>query len=138
MEAIAELETIKWLLVAILVCGVFVALSAIAIAATTWLALRMGKEQNSGRIFRALAEDHLSKNENEELAEYAEARLESHPHDVWAHWYLGQVKFHTGHFPESKRCFERVLELEPSWYNSVDSWLERVSEEIEKGPQLVE
>ena len=138
MEAAAELETIKWLLVALLVCGVVVALSAVAIALATWFALRMGKEQNSGRVFRAVAEDHLSRNDNEELVEYAEGRLESHPQDVWAHWYLGQAKFHTGHLPDSKRCFERVLELEPSWYSSVESWLDRINQEIEKGPQLVE
>ena len=31
-----------------------------------------------------------------------------------------------------------VVELEPSWYSSVDSWLERIGKEIEKGPKLVE
>lgn len=138
MEAVAELETIKWLLVAILVGMALVMISAVSIAIIFWVGLGLVKEQNSGKVFRAMAEDYLAKNENKELLEYAEERLGSHPRDVWAHWYLGQAKFHTGEFPESKRCFERVIELEPSWYRSVEAWLERISQELEKGPQLVE
>ncbi len=138
MEAASELETIKWLLVAILVGLFLVALSAVSVAVTIWFGFRMAKEQNSGKVFRVVAEEHLARNENDKLVEYAEERLESHPQDVWAYWYMGQAKFHTGKLPESKRCFERVVELEPSWYSSVKSWLERIGEKMEKGPQLVE
>ncbi len=138
MEAASELETIKWLLVAILVGMTVVALSAVSIAVIFWLGFGIVKEQNSGKVFRAMAEDYLAKSENEELLEYVEERLGSHPQDVWAHWYMGQAKFHTGAYPESKRCFERVVELEPSWHSSVESWFERIREKLERGPQLVE
>jgi cytochrome c-type biogenesis protein CcmH/NrfG len=138
MEALAELEAIKWLLVAILAFMVLVALSGVAVAVTIWLGFRMAMEQNSGKVFRLMAEDYLTKNENDKLLEYAKERLEDHPQDVWAHWYLGQATFHVGSFPESKRCFERVVELEPSWYSSVEAWLERVDEELKKGPRLVD
>jgi cytochrome c-type biogenesis protein CcmH/NrfG len=138
MEGATELETIKWLLVAILVGMVIVALSAVSVAMSIWFGFRMAKENNSGKVFRVVAEEHLARNENNELVEYAEERLKTHPQDVWAHWYLGQAKFHIGKIPEAKRCFERVVELEPSWYSSVDSWLERIGKEIEKGPKLVE
>jgi cytochrome c-type biogenesis protein CcmH/NrfG len=138
MEAVSELETIKWLLIAILVGMVLVALAAVSVAATIWLGFRMAKENNSGKVFRVVAEEHLARNENDELVEYANERLESHPQDVWAHWYLGQAKFYIGQLPESKRCFERVVELEPSWYGSAESWLERIGEKMEKGPTLVE
>ena len=138
MEAVSELETIKWLLVAMLVGLVLVALSAVSIAVIFWQGFGMVKEQNSGKVFRAMAEDYLAKNENNDLIECVEEWLGSHPQDVWAHWYMGQAKFYAGAYPESKRCFERVVELEPSWYASVESWLEKISEKLEKGPQLVE
>lgn len=138
MESVAELETIKWLLVAILIGMILIAISAVAIAFIFMSGLEMAKEQNQGKVFRILAEDHLAKDENNELIEYVEERLESHPQDVWAHWYMGQAKYHIGVYPESKRCFERVIELEPSWYSSVESWFEKINEKLEEGPQLVE
>ena len=138
MEATTDIETIKWLLVAILVGMVVVAISAVVIAVTFWLGYQIIKDQSSGKIFRAIAEDYLAKNENTELMGLVEERLDSHPQDVWAHWYMGQVKYHTGAYTESRRCFERVIELEPGWYSSVESWLGKISQELEKGPQLVE
>lgn len=138
MEAASELETIKWLLIAILIAMILVALAAVSVAVAIWLGFRMAKENNSGKVFRAVAEEHLARNENDELVEYAKERLESHPQDIWAHWYLGQAKFNIGQLPESKRCFERVVELEPSWHDSAESWLERISKKMEKGPTLVE
>jgi cytochrome c-type biogenesis protein CcmH/NrfG len=138
MEVVAELETIKWLLVAMLVGIVLVTLSAVAIAITIWLGFRLVQEQNSGQVFRLMAEDYLSQNENDELEKYAKERLRSHPQDIWAHWYLGQATFHVGNFPVSKRCFERVIELDPAWYGSVEAWLERVNEKLKKGPHLVD
>lgn len=138
METVAELETIKWLLVAILVGMVLVAISAIIIAVIHWLGFGVLKEQHQGKVFRRMAEDYLAKSENVELVEYAKERLSSHPHDVWAHWYLGQAKFHMGAYPEAKRSFERVNELEPGWLSTTESWLEKVAEKINEGPQLVE
>ena len=138
METVAELETIKWLLVAILIGMVFIALSAVTIAAIHWLGFGVLKEQLQGKVFRRMAEDFLAKSENTELIEYSEERLSSHPHDVWAHWYLGQAKYHKGIYPEAKRCFERVNELEPSWINTTESWLEKVNDKINEGPQLVD
>ena len=138
MESVTELETIKWLLVAILVGMVLIAASAVLIAVIFWQGFEMVREQNQGKVFRVMAEDYLAKDENNELIEYVEERLESHPQDVWAHWYMGQAKYHNGVYPESKRSFERVIELEPSWYSSVESWFEKINEKLEEGPQLVE
>lgn len=137
MEAVSELETIKWLLIAILVGVVLVAVAAVSIAVIFWQGFKILKEQNQGNVFKVMAEDYLARNENTELIEYVEERLESHPQDVWAHWYMGQAKYHTGVYPESKRCFERVIELEPSWYSSVESWFEKIDEKLKEGPQLV-
>ena len=138
MESGSEIITIKWLIVAILVCISIVAIAAVVIAAIFWQGFGIIKEQNQAKVFRLIAEDYLAKDSNEELLEHVEERLKSHPQDVWAHWYMGQVKYHARIYPESKRSFEKVLELEPSWYSSVDSWLEKIVEKLNEGPQLVE
>jgi cytochrome c-type biogenesis protein CcmH/NrfG len=138
MEAASELETIKWLLVAILVGIALIAVSAISITVIFWQGLEIVREQNAGNLFRTMAEDYLAKNENKKLIDHVEERLASHPNDVWAHWYMGQAKYHNGAYPESKRSFERVIELEQSWYSSVESWFKKIGEKLERGPQLVE
>lgn len=138
MEPVTELETIKWLLVAILIAVILVAVSAVLIAVIFRLGFDVLKEQNQGKVFRVIAEDYLARDENDELIVFVKERLESHPQDVWAHWYMGQAKYHNGVYPESKRSFERVIELEPSWHMSVETWLEKINEKIKEGLQLVE
>jgi len=138
MESLPELITIKWLLVAILVGISLLTLSVVLVAVVHWIGLGVLKEQLQGKVFRKLSEDMLAKNEIDDLLEYAEERLESHPHDVYAHWYIGQAKYYKGKYPDSKRSFERVVELEPSWYSSAESWFDRLEEKIKEGPKLVE
>lgn len=137
METVAELQTIKWLLIGLLVCFVVIALVTIALSFFIFHVLKASLESQSGTVYKKIAEDSLSRNEITKLVENTEERLQSHPHDVWAHWYMAQAKYYEGLYPESKRCFERVLELEPGWYNSVDSWVDRIGEKLDEGPQIV-
>jgi len=85
------------------------------------------------------AEDFLCKNEAAELLEHCNDRLNTHPNDIWAHWYLGQANFNISAWRESKRNFERVLEIDPSWFHTIETWLEKIEEKTsESGPKLVE
>jgi len=138
MEMSSDIETIKWLLVATLVGISLIAVASVIVAVIFVLGLSVLKEQHYGKVFQRLSEDLLSKNDIDELVQLVEGRLESHPQDVWAHWYMGQAKYHKGVYPESKRSFERVLELEPSWYNSIDSWIDKLDEKLDEGPKLVQ
>ncbi|MFV2058459.1 MAG: tetratricopeptide repeat protein [Thiohalomonadales bacterium] len=138
MDTLHEITTIKWLLVATLV-GVFLLVAlAFFLAAFLWLGSSAIRDQQQANTFKLLAENYLAKNEIDDLAEHSEKRLETHPHDVWAHWYSGQTKYHQGIYPDSKRNFERALELEPSWDSAVESWLDKLEEKIKEGPKLVE
>ena len=138
MEAVSELETIKWLLTAILIGIALIAISAITIAIIFWLFYKTLNEESSEKIFKFLAEEHLAKNETDKLINHVDKRLSSHPHDVWANWYKGQAKYHLGEYTESKRHFEKVVELEPRWDSTVEPWLAKINKKLEKGPQLVE
>ena len=132
-------ETIIWLLTTIVVIS---ALFLIAFSLGLLMLYVGGKamlNQHGDRVFRIQSEDYLGKNLIKELEEHCQERLESHPNDVWAHWYIGQAHYHSSSWQASKRSFERALELEPSWYSSIDSWLEKLSDKIsEAGPKLVE
>lgn len=133
-----DIETIKWLVVAILVGMVVVTASAIFVASVFWVGLKQFMDNNSVELFKDIAESHLSKNEIDELLEHADERLKTHPRDVWASWYMGQAKYFKGELPEAKQLFTRISELEPSWKAVVSAWIERIEDDLSKGPSLVE
>ena len=123
---------------AVLVGMFAIVASAIFVAYVFWWGATGIREQHSGKIFRMMAEDYLARNEIDELISHVEERLESFPQDVYAHWYMGQAKYFKGRYPDAKRSFARVVELEPSWRTSADSWLERIEEKLEEDPKLVQ
>jgi len=132
-------NNIQWLLVALVVIGVILLIVLSFVAWAMFIASKTLLDQHKDKVFRVLAEEHLSKNENTELISHCNERLDTHPSDVWAHWYLGQAQFHTNLLHESKRSFERAVEIEPSWYSSIDSWIEKITDKVEEaGPELVE
>lgn len=138
METISDLQTIKWLLVGVLVAITIIALASLATVALFILMYNFAKEQNQGKVFHILAEEHLAKGEFDALLHSVEEHLKLYPQDAWGHWYKAQVKFHKGVYPESLRCFKRILELEPGWHSSVKAWIELVEKKIQEGPQLVD
>ena len=51
---------------------------------------------------------------------------------------MGQALYFKGALTESMSSFNRILKLEPSWYNSIDSWLDKIDEKLNEGPGLVQ
>ena len=138
MEVITELETIKLLVIAILVGMSLIVLSVLFMSYMFYLGVRQINEKYSDKAFKMSAEDYLARDEIDNLISHIEDRLKTFPQDVWAHWYMGQAKYFKGELTESKYSFNRVLELEPSWYNSIDSWLDKIDEKLSEGPSLVQ
>jgi cytochrome c-type biogenesis protein CcmH/NrfG len=132
-----DIQTIKWLVVAILIGMVIVAASAIFVAYVFWVGFKQYMDNNSVELFKDIAESHLSKNEINELIKHAAERLNTHPRDVWASWYMGQAKYFNGELPEAKQLFTRIRDLEPSWKAVVSAWIERIEDDLSKGPSLV-
>ena len=137
MEFLSELETIKWLLIAILVCAVIVALSFAVLTGFSWLSYGLIKESQKGAVFKKRAEQHLSNSDNRELIELATERINKSPQDYLAYWYLGKVQFHQGDLIEAKQNFQKVIELDPTMDYSASQWIEEIDEKLESGPQLV-
>lgn len=138
MDSVADIHTIKWLLVGVLAAVIVIALAAVATFWVFVLMYKISKEQNEGKAFQVLAEEHLARGEIDGLLASAEERLTLYPNDAWAHWYKAQAAFRKGAYPESRRSFQRVLELEPGWHSSVNAWIELVEEKIQEGPHLVD
>ncbi len=132
-----ELITIKWLLVAILICVVIVAVSFAVMAVITVFGYGLIKENQKGAVFQKLAEQHLSNSNNQELIEIANERIKRSPQDYLAYWYLGKVQFHEGDYIKAKNNFQKVIELDPTMDYSANQWIEDIAEKLEHGPQLV-
>ena len=132
-----ELITIKWLLVAILVCVLIIAISFAVIAVISIFGYGLIKENQRGAVFQKLAEQHLSNSNNQELIELAQKRINSSPQDYLAYWYLGKVQFHEGDYVQAKHNFQKVIELDPAMDYSANQWIEDIAEKLEHGPQLV-
>ena len=130
MELAGDIKTIKWLLIFILIGMFLIVMSVVGTVRALAVAAKDMRAQRQSNYFKARAEDLLAKNDMDELLNHIEKRLASHSHDVWAYWYNGQVKFHRGQYPEAKRDFTRVLEVE--------SWMDIIEEKLDEGPKLVE
>ncbi len=50
---------------------------------------------------------------------------------------MGQTLYFKGALTESMRSFNRILKLEPGWYNLIDSLLDKIDEKLNEVPGLV-
>lgn len=138
-EVAAHLETIAGLLGWLVVLAGIVTLALLATAGFAGYTLFSTRQHRAGDLFRLQAEDLLGRGEIEEVIRMARVRLERYPDDVWAHWYLGQGYFRRQAWPDARHAFRSVLELEPSWYGSVEDYLARIEEGlVESAPRLVD
>ena len=133
----SDIETIKWLLIAIFVFIVIIALSFSIIAVVSWFSYGLVKESQKGAVFKKRAEQLLSNSNNKELIELANERITDSPQDYLAYWYLAKVQFHQGDLVEAKRNFKKVIELDPTMDYSASQWIEEINEKLESGPQLI-
>ncbi len=137
MEIVSNLETIKWLLIAIL-CGVLIiAVSFAVMASFSWMGYGTIKESQRGAVFQKQAQQLLSNSNNRDLIELASERIKYSPQDYLAYWYLGKVQFHQGDFIDAKRNFLKVIELDPTMDYSANQWIDDIDEKLEDGPKLV-
>lgn len=138
LQILGELRTIKWLLIAVLLMGVFLVYIAIRASARFIASAGNLKENLEYQRFQREAEGMLQRGAYEMVIAETKRRLESYPSDTYAHYYLAQALFHTDKFHESRRAFEKVAELTPTWQASVDAWLQRLEERIrDAAPKVV-
>jgi len=131
----AVIGLLKWL---VALQAVLAAVALVLVASAGYFLYAM-REHRAGDLFRLQAEDLLGRGEVETVIRMARSRLETHPSDVWVHWYLAQGYFRKQAWPDARHAFRTVVELEPSWYASVEDYMDRIEEGlIDVSPRLVD
>lgn len=109
MEILAELRTIKWLLIALLGVACFFVYVA-SKAATRFAAGASNLKENlEYQKFQRDVEGLLQRGSYETAITEAKLRLVAYPSDVYAHYYLGQALFHTDKIHDARKRFKRWL-----------------------------
>lgn len=138
LEILAELRTIKWILVALLSVSLLFVYFAFRAAARFAIGAENVKENLEYQKFQKDTEGLLQRGSYEMAISGAKRRLEDYPADVYAQYYLAQALYHTDKLHEARRVFQKVAELSPAWQRAVDAWVERVEEKAgEAGPKVV-
>lgn len=138
-DVATQLERIADLLGWLLALAGIVTVALVATAACAGYMLFSTRQHRAGDLFRLQAEDLLGRGELDQVIRMARERLDRYPDDVWAHWYLGQGYFRKQAWPDARHAFRNVLELEPSWYGSVEDYMARIEEGlVDSAPRLVD
>jgi len=129
-QALAELKTIKWLLI-----GIVVALAYIALFVSAFVinAIRVSRLHLKGSF-----SDHgkalLDQGKHNELIELCDARLQEFPGDATAYWLVAQAYHRTGNLRRALVSFKKVHELQPDY--NVGPMIEIIEDKISKeGPR---
>ncbi|MCX4029571.1 hypothetical protein H0A36_03935 [Endozoicomonas sp. SM1973] len=133
-----EWGTIKWLLVTLIFLWLASAtvLVMLVIKAKRWL-IHIDAVQKR-KLFREQADEFLEQNKLDQLQKISEQRVESYPNDTWCHWYLALAFYHKGRWHDAKRTFQTILQLNPSWRETVNPYVEDLMNKISNSrPGLV-
>lgn len=56
--------------------------------------------------------------------------ISSHPEEPWAHWYLAKAYDRLEEYVKAKRTLTELQQLNPSWRNDIEPWLNSVEEKL--------
>ena len=65
--------------------------------------------------FIELADKYFESGNYSKLIDHCKSKLELHPNHSNATWWLARTELELGNLSKAKSLFEKVLELEPSW-----------------------
>ncbi|MEM8662215.1 MAG: tetratricopeptide repeat protein [Pseudomonadota bacterium] len=130
-ELNSQLVAIKWIVIIQGVC-------ILGLLGTVGYFLNklIGDGALNARIFRAEASDLSDAGDYESLKALALDRLENYKNDKWALYYLGISYLRLEDYAAAKARFNRVRELDPTWEESVISYLDEIDEKL--APKLVQ
>jgi predicted Zn-dependent protease len=123
-QALSNLEEIRRLLQVLVYIGLVIA-SAVAIRTLLYIWATWRQIRSEG--FQGRASEKYRDGKLDELAQMCKERLESHPRDVYATYYLGVIAFDRSEYTEAKDYFTQTLALAPTWHAQVSGYLEKIS-----------
>ena len=111
-DILGQLLWIKWLLVAIAVAFVSV---AVAMVWAGVLASRAFNTSKAEQPFSEKAKDLLEKGLYAEARALSEERMRTHPGDAYAFWYHAVACYRLGETLTAIRSLRTVIQLQPDW-----------------------
>jgi len=132
-----NIEFIKWLLVAFLV--LFSVLLVAIIGGIAFMAKVGGEVLKPTKNFRRIGQEHLEKDEINDLIELCEEKLETHPNHDLANWFLALGYYHKGKLHDAKRAFLKTEEFRPSWKEEhIDPYLREIEKKLKNSkPEII-
>ena len=129
-EILSELQFIKWLLIALVIIGMYFTF-------TFFVAINR-VEKGEGLFGKKIQHKKREAELDEMLAKgnafgakfTALEWVTSHPNEPWAHWYLAKAYDQLGKYVETKQTLLHIKEISPSWNDSIEPWLESNEEHL--------
>jgi len=127
---LSELQTIKWLLVVLVV---------VTLHFTFYFFYVLNKlTKESGAIGKKVKHKERSAELEEMLAKgdavaakfTAQEWTISHPNEPWAHWYLAKAYDQLGDFVETKKSLVLIQKISPTWNDAIEPWLLSIEEHL--------
>ncbi len=111
-EILKEIQLVKWLLISLISIFGLIFLGIIYIVYNTKNAI---KNETLFGNFSSEARDLLDKGLPNEVVRKAKSRLETHPKDKWAHWYLAEAYRQKEEYTESLKILMALQKIAPKW-----------------------
>ncbi len=129
-EMLFELTFIRWLLIAVVVVGLYASYVFISIMNT----ISENQESLKKRSEQQIKIDELKKLLSDDQALAAKFMAiewtASHPNEPWAHWYLAKAYDKLGDYIETKKTLTYIQNTHPDWSGSIETWLEEIKEHL--------
>ncbi len=122
-EILADLSTIKDLQVVIIIL-----LSFIVLVQVTKILARLYRDWSSNKehAFIHIASDLYDKGSYQELSEYCTNRMERWAGNPYPIYWQARAQYKLGNLEVAKELFEKVLNMEPEWENSIEPHLDKL------------
>ncbi len=128
---LAELETIRWVLVAILICIGLITLFFAMSFVHTWRYRRNELEEGLRNQFVSEAHRHEDSGDYEALYQLAWTRNSNYPHDPTALWFLGISHYRRKKWGQALSAFKQLQALDPAWQkHTVEEYITETQEHL--------
>lgn len=118
LSSLSEIKTILYILL-----GVFI-LIFLFICYIFYFLETKGKKIMGSEEFNIFTEEKLDQGKYDEVIQDSLEFLQNRPHHTYAQWYLAKAYYYTNDYENAKIYFEKILEKEPGWENSVKPYLD--------------
>ena len=121
------LSTLNEIKVAVYVLLAIVSLGVIANWVRAWISVKKLVKKALDDIFTTDAENYYDDGKFDELLSHCEEKLKSKPNHSYALWYKAKAYYRKHEYEQSRKFFEQLDAIEPSWSAShVQPFLEKI------------